>query len=96
MTGTRGAIICRGAKKASDEKELMTCFKVAKGNRTVMRTLTNYQDYSYADMEDIALILKGIAAHPSGQLEVTLRDGRAVSLTYTKTIRREHKSDPYP
>lgn len=61
-----------------------------------MRTLANYQDYPYADMEDIALILKGIAAHPSGQLEVTLRDGRAVSLTYTKTIRREHKSDPYP
>ena len=57
----------------------------------MMRTLTNYQDYSYADMEDIALILKGIAAHPSGQLEVTLRDGRAVSLTYTKTTRQDPK-----
>lgn len=96
MTGIRGAIICRGAKKASNEKGLMTCFKVAKGNRTVMKALANYQDFSYADMEDIALILKGIAVHPSGQPEVTLRDGRAVSLTYTKTTRREHKSDPYP
>ena len=61
-----------------------------------MRALANYQDYSYADMEDSALILKGIGVDPSGQPEVTLRDGRAVLLTYMKTTRREHKSDPYP
>ena len=28
-----------------------------------MKALANYQDFSYADMEDIALILKGIAVH---------------------------------
>lgn len=68
----------------------MTCLRVAKGNRKVMQALLDHPDFLYADMEDIALILKGIVVYPEGRIEATLLDGRTVSLSYTHTT-REHK-----